>query len=197
MTEASQGQLTQIALLFAVFAFWLFGPLLPAILIHRLLPDNKINVAGPLQGLKVNASGGIASYILLLLMFGAAVQARLIPAINRLDDGGWQFQIPFVVQDADGNRLVLAGGSKVTVDVVDNPNPDFRMGGVEGYEATFRATRINGKLPTVRLVGHLMGGATAQSQPIDLERLASDSSSDERIVRAPRRALRANQDLSE
>ena len=162
MGGASEPQMIQVALLFGAFILWLLLPLIPALLIHKLLPDNAIKVDGPLQGLKVNASGGIASYLLLVLLAGAFMQQRLLPPINRLDDGGWQFEIPFVVQDAAGNPMLFESGARLSIDVQEAPNPVYRRGGMVGYEATLRATRMGGKLPTVSLVGHLPSGLKAE-----------------------------------
>jgi hypothetical protein len=191
MDGASEAQLLRVALLFAAFVLWLLLPLIPALLIHRLLPDNAIKVDGPLQGLKVNASGGIASYLLIVLLAGAFIQTRMLGPINSLDDGSWEFDIPIVVQDARGESIGLEGGAKITVEDPNNPEVAPRVVGM-GYTARLTATKSDrNKLPTIYLVGHLPSGMKAVSAPIDLNALADGASGDE-VVQGPLTPLRVS-----
>jgi hypothetical protein len=58
-------------MMLGVLTFWISMPLVPAILLFKLLPDNKINISGPLAGplgnFKLNASGAIAAYFAVLI----------------------------------------------------------------------------------------------------------------------------------
>ena len=54
--------------LMGLLALWVLLPLIPAILIYWLFPDNKVAVTGPLAGLKVNASGAFAAYLIVFLV---------------------------------------------------------------------------------------------------------------------------------
>jgi hypothetical protein len=191
MGGVSGEQLSQIALSFGAVSGWVLLPLVPAILIHRVLPKNTIEVNGPLQGLTVKATGGIASYLVLLLLVGAQMQSTVFSPIKALDDGTWHFNIPFIVQDGNAHPMLFEGGARLTAETTDHPNPDVRRSGFVGYTATFYAPRVSdGHLPTVTLVAHLSGGATASSQPIDLDALAAEAKSGQRDITAPMRPLR-------
>jgi hypothetical protein len=193
MDNISIVQLTQIGLIFIAIMGWLLAPLVPSIIIHKLLPKNEISLSGKLaalNGLTVNASGGIATYVLLFLIVGSIFTLDLIPSIQRLDDGNWEFDFPFMVQDANGTTLVLTDGTIITADVLNNRNPDFYQGGSFGYEAVLHATPVEGRLPTIQLVSHLQGGATATSGPIDLSNMAR-TAGPSRVVKGPLQPLRS------
>lgn len=65
---------------------WLLAPLIPAILIYRLFPSSEAFVEGPLQGLKVNAGGAIAGYVILLLLSLILVQPTFNHVITPRED---------------------------------------------------------------------------------------------------------------
>jgi hypothetical protein len=188
----SQIQFLHVLLLFAAVLMILLAPLVPALIIHRLLPNNKIDLTGPLNGLTVKAGGGIASYISIFLLFSAISLTNLFPAIDRLDDGQWTFSIPFIAQDKAGNKLSLTGGGQLEADSPSDKNPDFRPGLMVGYVATLHVTPVDGRLPSIYLVGKLPGLQLA-SEPIDLQKYAQSSNSPDRLVSVPMVALRASQ----
>jgi hypothetical protein len=51
-----------------ILTLWVLLPLIPAVLIYRLFPDTPISVTGILQGLKINAGGAFAGYLIVLLV---------------------------------------------------------------------------------------------------------------------------------
>ena len=190
MDWVSQEQLVRICLSLLATVCWVALPLLPALLIHRLLPGNSIEIQGPLNGLTVKAAGGIASYIVLLLVVGGAMQMNLFPIIQSLDDGSWQFQIPIVLRDKDANPMLMDG---VQVSAVSTPhqNPDVEEYGMQGYRATLVTSKASdGHLPTITLVAHFPSGLVADSEPIDLDKLAS-SQKGLRDILVPLKPLRA------
>ncbi len=58
-----------------LYATWILLPMIPAILIYWLFPDNKVAVSGPFAGLTVKASGAFAAYLVVF----AAVYLALVP----------------------------------------------------------------------------------------------------------------------
>jgi hypothetical protein len=50
-----------------VFIIWFIVPAIPAIIIFKLIPGNKIIVKGPFKGLKVNMTGAFGGYFLLII----------------------------------------------------------------------------------------------------------------------------------
>ena len=51
-----------------ILMLWVLLPLIPAVLIYRLFPDTPIGISGILQGLKINAGGAFAGYLIVLLV---------------------------------------------------------------------------------------------------------------------------------
>ena len=51
-----------------VFIIWFLVPAIPAVIIFKLIPDNKVFVKGPFQGLKINLTGAFGGYFLLILI---------------------------------------------------------------------------------------------------------------------------------
>ena len=51
--------------LIGVLAVWVLLPLIPAILLFKLLPNDKLTVNGPFNNFTVNASGGVGAYVLI------------------------------------------------------------------------------------------------------------------------------------
>jgi hypothetical protein len=53
---------------FELYALYVVLPIIPAVLIFRLLPDTRVSVSGPFQKLKINASGAFAGYVVTALL---------------------------------------------------------------------------------------------------------------------------------
>jgi len=49
---------------FSLYVVFVLLPLVPAVLIFWLFPDEKVAVTGPLEGLTINATGAFAAYII-------------------------------------------------------------------------------------------------------------------------------------
>jgi hypothetical protein len=50
-----------------VFSLWIILPILPAFILYKFLPKNKVLVKGPFKGLTVDMAGAFAGYFLLFL----------------------------------------------------------------------------------------------------------------------------------
>ena len=184
----STTQIVLITLLFASYLAWLLVPLMPAILIRRALPDDEMNLSGPLNGLTVSASGGIATYLVLVVSGYYALAQTVWPAINRLDDGSWTFEIPFLAQGSGGEPLLIENGTRVTAEAAE-ANPRLIRGGIIGYSARLRATRVGDRLPMIRLVVHFPSGE-ARSEEIDLEEELARAKPQARRVVLPLKPVR-------
>jgi hypothetical protein len=62
------------AALLGVLVVWFVLPLIPAILLYKLFPDQKLTAAGVLANFKVNAAGAFAGYLVLF--------AAMVPFVN-------------------------------------------------------------------------------------------------------------------
>ena len=56
-----------VLIMLGILAVWVLLPLVPAILMFRLVPGNAITLTGPLANLTLNASGAIAAYFAVLV----------------------------------------------------------------------------------------------------------------------------------
>jgi len=68
MKRISDGKLRFFAATACIVMLWVLLPLIPAVLIYRLFPDTPIGISGILQGLKINAGGAFAGYLIVLLV---------------------------------------------------------------------------------------------------------------------------------
>jgi hypothetical protein len=68
MKRISDGKLGFFAATACILMLWVLLPLIPAVLIYRLFPDTPIGISGILQGLKINAGGAFAGYLIVLLV---------------------------------------------------------------------------------------------------------------------------------
>lgn len=53
---------------FCLYILYVLLPLVPAILTFKLFPDTAVIITGPLQGLKVNATGAFAAYVVTVVL---------------------------------------------------------------------------------------------------------------------------------
>src|ERR1700730_17025060 len=71
-----------ISLSAILFILWVIVPLVPAVLIYRLFPNNPLVVSGPLAGLTVKTGGAFGAYLLIFVL-----TAWQIEKINSLIGG--------------------------------------------------------------------------------------------------------------
>jgi len=75
-----------VLMMVGILAVWVLLPLVPAILMFRLVPGNAITLTGPLAGLTLNASGAIAAYFAVLAvisLFIGDIKQITIPATRQ------------------------------------------------------------------------------------------------------------------
>jgi hypothetical protein len=60
-------ELLSMAATAGILVVWLLVPVIPALLIYWLVPDNKVAVSGPFQGLALNMSVAFAAYFILCI----------------------------------------------------------------------------------------------------------------------------------
>ncbi len=113
MTQLNQA----ILFSYGLFAIYLLLPIIPTVLIFKLLPDEKVAISGPLQKLTINASGAFAAYIITLLLgvpiIGKASQSiddlsKIASEAARLEMAQkqravtWNVTVPIKFTDTDG-----------------------------------------------------------------------------------------------
>src|SRR6476620_11081112 len=90
-----------VLIMLGILAVWVLLPLIPAILMFRLVPGNAITLTGPLANLTLNASGAIAAYFSVLVaiaFFVVAVQRWPSPVPRQY----WTVIVYVEVEDANG-----------------------------------------------------------------------------------------------
>jgi hypothetical protein len=94
-----------------VFASVLLLPMIPAILIYKLLPDQKVFVTGGFDGLKLNATGAFGGY-LVLLVFANHMQSGIASGTKRTSQfDTWKIHGNVRVEDMQDS----ATGATITV----------------------------------------------------------------------------------
>lgn len=160
-----------------LYATWILLPLIPAILIYWLFPDNKVTVSGPFAGLTVNASGAFAAYLVVFV----AVYLALVPTTRNYIVGMqrefWIVKGDIELHHADGTAFphseVLLNQLKVV-----RPN-SYKF---EGYSATVKVEEDDdGALPIVTIEIPNFGEKTISLNKMPSSQLSIDYS--KRIIR--------------
>ena len=79
-------------------------PIIPAAIIYRMFPSDKIGVKGVLQGLKINATGAFAAYIIVFLL-GMFTVNRTLCLISGMTKQSWEVRAPVRFVDKDRRDL--------------------------------------------------------------------------------------------
>jgi hypothetical protein len=110
-----------------VLTFWVLIPLVPAILLFKLLPDNKVNLSGPLSGplgsLKINASGAIAAYFAVLVslaFFIVSINRDMAPK-DRPERQYWKLVGKIEMRDIDNKSHPFKGVEHGRIHVTTDP----------------------------------------------------------------------------
>jgi hypothetical protein len=133
--------------LIGVLAVWVLLPLIPAILLFRLLPNDKLTVNGPFNNFTVNASGGVGAYVLIfatITVFISDLKKILTPVPQQY----WTLHGDVELIKTDGERVpirVYSGKIKVVTE------PD--MGQVNPAAGSLLVKLVEGEsgLPAVRI----------------------------------------------
>ena len=123
---------------------WVMLPLVPAVLIYRLFPDTPVTASGLFAGLKVNAGGAFAAYLIVF----AAVYLPLVPPTRDII-ASWQRQFWTMKADiklirADGSDYPHSTALLSKLKVVKPTASKF-----DSYQVTLKLEEDEGELPTV------------------------------------------------
>jgi hypothetical protein len=97
---------------FGVYVLYVLLPIIPAVVIFKMLPESTADVSGPLQKLKVKAGGAFAAYIVAVLLGYFPVQAveTQIDLARKAQEEKWNRRYPFhgVIVDLQPNQAIRA-----------------------------------------------------------------------------------------
>ena len=127
-----------VLIMLGILAVWVLLPLIPAILMFRLVPGNAITLTGPLANLTLNASGAIAAYFAVLVattFFVLDIKQKASPVPRQY----WTVIGKIELEDANGKPERFqrhVGKIKVITNPevyeIDNNTADLRIKVVEG-----------------------------------------------------------------
>lgn len=123
---------------------WVVLPLVPALLIYRLFPNTPVTASGMFAGLKINAGGAFAAYLVVF----AAVYPPLVPPTRDIiaswQKQFWTFKGSIKLVRADGSAYPHSEKILNAFKVVKPISSKF-----ESYQATLKFEEIEGELPMV------------------------------------------------
>jgi len=82
-----------------IYILYILLPLIPSVLIYKIFPDTKLTLSGPFQGLKLNATGAFAGYIVCCLI-GYNIISRAMNAIDAKQTWIFNADVKLVKQDS-------------------------------------------------------------------------------------------------
>jgi hypothetical protein len=93
-------------LLFVMFGITLLVPIIPAVIIFKLFPSDKIRIKGTLSNFTINATGGFAAYVFTVVL-GFYMLLKFPDIINGITDTqqSMQFKAKLVFKNTDGNVI--------------------------------------------------------------------------------------------
>jgi hypothetical protein len=131
-------------LVLVVVAFAAILPMAPAIGMYKVAPKNAITASGVLAGLTINASGAIATYVVIF----AALLAMVNPLIGNVLANGAMWTVYGELQIATGDGKPVAGtmiGENIRVEMEPRPY------GFIGSDVRLTVPRVNGHFPSIML----------------------------------------------
>jgi hypothetical protein len=164
-----------------LYLAWVILPLVPAVLIYRLFPSTTVAVSGPFAGLKVNAGGAFAAYLIVF----AAVYPPLVPP-TRDTIAGWSHQFWTMKADvqllrADGSEYPRSTALVSKLNVL-KPTP----GKFDSYQVTLKLEEEEGEFPNVILeipdFGQILIPLKAMTPKLTVNRFKRTISLNEPIV---------------
>ena len=93
-----------VLIMLGILAVWVLLPLVPAILMFRLVPGNAITLTGPLANLTLNASGAIAAYFAVLVAIAFFVVDIKQKAVGPVPRQYWTVIGKIELQELNGSR---------------------------------------------------------------------------------------------
>jgi len=107
-----------------VFIIWFLVPAIPAVIIFKLIPNSKVFVNGPFQGLKINLTGAFAGYFLLILASYLMVKEMIFE--KRAETEVWTLT-GFVKEDGAGLLDVDKNKASITIYPEENKIMNGRL----------------------------------------------------------------------
>jgi hypothetical protein len=129
-----------------LFTTWVLLPLVPAVLIYRLFPDNVVTASGPFAGLTVKTSGAFAAYLIVFAATYFAIVPKSTDIISSLRHQFWIVKGDIKLVHADGSDYLHPEALLKNLRVVTPQAYTF-----ESYQATLRLEENEGGLPTVTI----------------------------------------------
>jgi len=87
---------------FVILSFVVLLPLVPAFLLFKLLPGDKVLVTGPLAGLQVNLSGAFGGYVALLALITSVAAGSGMLKPPKAPDPVWHVRGSISLEQDDG-----------------------------------------------------------------------------------------------
>lgn len=170
---------TQLFLqLIALWAMWICGPLVPAILIYVIFPDTKVVAQGPLAGLTFKATGAFAAYVVTFLMV-YPLSLRLYDVYGSQLKSVWTLKAEVVARNENGEIITYSNfydGMRVSF------SPDIQT--VTGRNVTLRVPMDGSgrNWPSITFQLPNYGGKTIDPANLEGNRLEIDKFRKEIII---------------
>lgn len=140
---ANYQELLVIGELGALYAAWVLLPLVPAVLIYWLFPDNQVAVSGPFAGLTIKASGAFAAYLIVFVgaYVGLVGQAR--DMIGGISKQYWTLKADIKLTHPDGSEIPW---SEVLMNDISVHPVTYKF---SNYEAKLKVEQEDGDFPLI------------------------------------------------
>jgi hypothetical protein len=139
-----------------LYSLLIILPIIPAVILYKFLPGNKVVVTGPFKGLNVKMAGAFGGYFLLFVGSLFLIKDMIFEKRDRYEV--WTVKVD--VYDEKGNRL---NRDKNKPDVLVTPHPEINNG------------VLNFKVPV------LVDNNYYEFPSIDFSAFSSDDASDLRV----------------
>jgi hypothetical protein len=135
-----------VLIMLGILAVWVLLPLVPAILMFRLVPGNAITLTGPLANLTLNASGAIAAYFAVLVaiaFFVVDIKQKASPVPRQY----WTVIGKIELEDANGKPERFQRHAD-KIKVITNPE----VYSIDEDELRIKVVEGESGLPSIRVV---------------------------------------------
>ncbi|MNB96713.1 hypothetical protein D3C75_439220 [compost metagenome] len=139
-----------------LYALWVCGPLIPAILIYILFPETKVVASGPLSTLSIRATGAFAAYLIVFIV-SYPICLRLQDMFSDQQRPVWTIIAEVIATDQNGQPITYSNfydGMEVTF------SPAFQV--VAGRDVTLKIPMVGSDLswPKITFTIPNYGGTT-------------------------------------
>ncbi len=94
------GSLQAVFLTTMTFLLYVLIPMIPAVVIYRLFPKNRVSAKGVLSGITINTGGAFAAYLIVVLL-GKPLVDNINNSIHALSSSVWTVKIPLRLVDEE------------------------------------------------------------------------------------------------